>query len=116
MHELPVTERILDVALRHASAHDVTRIVVIHLRIGELSDLEDEWIQHYFDYLSRGTLAENARLAITKTPIVLCCDSCSRSFEVKKRELAKAQCPECGHSRCQLVSGREYLVENLEVV
>ena len=116
MHELPVTERILEVALRHAAGHEVTRIAVIHLRIGELSDLEDEWVQHYFNYLSRGTLAENARLAIRRTPIVLSCESCNSSFEVKKVELSDSRCPQCGESRCRLVSGREYVVENMEVV
>ncbi len=116
MHELQVTERILDIALSHVAGHEVSRILVIHLRIGKLSDLEDEWIQRYFDYLSRGTLAENARLAIERAPIVLCCDSCSHSFEVKREDLGEAGCPECGDSRCQLVSGREYYVENMEVV
>ncbi len=116
MHELPVTERILEVALRHAAGHDIKRIAVIHLKIGELSDLEAEWVQHYFDYLSRGTLAENARLAIRRTPIVLSCDACHCNFEVKKEGLPSARCPDCGESRWNLVSGREYVVENMEVV
>ncbi len=116
MHELSVTERILNVVLRHAAGHELSRIVRIHLRIGELSDLEDEWIQHYFDYLSRGTLAENAKLAITRAPIVVSCDACSRSFEVKRGELESARCPDCGELRLALVSGREYVVENMEVL
>jgi hydrogenase nickel incorporation protein HypA/HybF len=116
MHELQVTERILEVALDHASRHEVARIVAIHLRIGELSDLEDQWIQHYFDYLSRGTLAENARLKIERAPIVMDCDSCACSFEVKRAGLREAECPECGESRCRLVSGREYFVKTMEVL
>ena len=93
MHELQVTERILDIVLKHASGHDVSRIVVIHLRVGELSDLEDEWLQRYFDYLSKDTLAENARLAIEKAPIVMRCESCASSFELTKDELQKALAP-----------------------
>ena len=116
MHELQVTERILDIVIRHASGHDVSRIVLIRLKIGELSDLEDEWIQRYFDYLSRGTLAENAKLAIQRAPIVLECESCSRSFEIRKEGLGDVACPECGGSDCRLISGREYLIENIEVV
>ena len=116
MHELQVTERILDLVLKHAAGHDVTKIVVIHLRIGELSDLEDEWLQRYFDYLSKGTLAENARLEIEKAPIVMQCESCDSSLEVKKDELQKIVCADCGESRFRLVSGREYFVKNIEVV
>src|SRR5208337_2714811 len=51
MHELPVTESILKIVLQHAPADSVSKIVRIFLDVGELSDLEDEWIQHYFDYL-----------------------------------------------------------------
>jgi hydrogenase nickel incorporation protein HypA/HybF len=116
MHELQVTERILDIALKHAARHDVSRIVRIGLRIGELSDLEDEWIQRYFDYLSRGTLAEDAKLAIERAPIVLGCESCDNSFEIRKEELGSPACPECGETSCRLVSGREYLVRNIEVI
>ena len=116
MHELQVTKRILDIALGHAEGHQVRRIAVIHLRIGALSDLEDEWLQRYFDYLSRGTLAERARLAIERMPIVVRCSGCSKSFEVEKSALDAAACPGCGGSRCELVSGREYVVANMEVV
>ena len=116
MHELQVTKRILDIALEHAEGHRVRRIAVIHLRIGALSDLEDEWLQRYFDYLSRGTLAERARLAIERIPIVVRCSGCSKSFEVEKPALDAAACPGCGGSRCELVSGREYVVANMEVV
>jgi hydrogenase nickel incorporation protein HypA/HybF len=116
MHELQVTERILDIVIKHASGQEVSRIVTIRLRIGELTDLEDEWIQRYFDYLSRGTIAENAKLAIQRAPIVLECESCSRSFEIRKDELGEAACPDCKESECRLVSGREYLIENIEVM
>ena len=50
MHELQVTESILDIVLRHAEANQVNKILSIQLKVGELSDLEDEWIQRYFDY------------------------------------------------------------------
>lgn len=42
MHELPITESILKIVLRHAATNDVRKIMTIHLRVGKLSDLEDE--------------------------------------------------------------------------
>ncbi len=116
MHELPITERILGVVLKHAGDNHVTRIVRIHLRVGLLSDLEDAWIQHYFDYLSRGTLAERAQLAITRAPIVVRCLRCNVSFEVSKEALGQSHCGGCGDSRLELVSGRGYFIENMEVL
>ena len=29
----------------------------IHLQIGEITDFDDEWIQRYFDFVSKGTIA-----------------------------------------------------------
>jgi hydrogenase nickel incorporation protein HypA/HybF len=116
MHELPITERILDVVLRHAAGQDVRRIVRVHLRVGALSDLEDHWIQHYFNYLSRGTLAGNAELAITRAPIRVRCRACTHTFQITRDDLGKASCPDCGATESELVSGREYFIENMEVL
>ena len=112
MHELPVTESILKIVLRHAPAEGVKRIVHIFLEIGELSDLEDEWIQHYFDYLSKGTVAENSQLVIQRTPITFQCDACAHVFEIKREALQDLQCPECGNAGCTLVSGKGYYIKN----
>jgi hydrogenase nickel incorporation protein HypA/HybF len=116
MHELPVTESILNVVLKHASRQNVNKIVAIHLEIGELAELEDKWIQHYFDYFSKGTLAENAKLMIKKTPIILKCETCFHSFEIKKTDLEGGKCPECGKKKLSLTAGKKYHVKNMEVV
>jgi hydrogenase nickel incorporation protein HypA/HybF len=116
MHELPVTESILNIVLRHAPAGSVNRIVRIFLEIGELSELEDEWIQRYFDYLSKGTIAEKAELVIQRIPIMFQCDKCANAFEIQREALQDIQCPECGNTGCKLVSGKGYYVKNMEVI
>ena len=116
MHELQVTESILNIALKHAEPANVTKIAKIHLEIGELSDLENEWIQHYFDYLSKDTIAQGAQLKIQRTPVVMECDECFHAFNVDIKQAKDIQCPECGHPKCTLISGREYRIENMEVI
>jgi len=116
MHELQVTERILEIALKYAEPNQVEKIMAIHLKIGELSDLEDEWIQKYFDYLSKGTIAEGARLKIIRTPVIMECEECFHSFNIDLKQTKDIQCPECGHPKCTLISGREYRIENMEVM
>jgi hydrogenase nickel incorporation protein HypA/HybF len=58
MHELPITESILKIVLKHAEMNSARKVITVHLQVGKLSDLEDDWIQRYFDYLSKGTIAE----------------------------------------------------------
>ncbi len=115
MHELPVTERILDIVLKHAEQHQVSRVVSITLTVGELSELENEWIQHYFDYLSRDTLAEGAELRIERKPIVLKCRKCGAEKSISREELGRVKCSECGSENdFSLVSGREYYIKEME--
>lgn len=116
MHELPVTESILNIVLKHARANKVRKVVTVHLQVGKLSDLEDEWIQRYFDYLSKGTPAEGATLKIERTPLVVQCTACGRSFEADMQHLRDLTCPSCGGRNVTLVSGREYYIKNMEVL
>jgi len=60
MHELSVTESILSIVLKHAQTNRAEKVLAINLKIGELSELVGDCIQHYFDYLSKGTIAEGA--------------------------------------------------------
>jgi hydrogenase nickel incorporation protein HypA/HybF len=115
MHELPITESILKIVLTHAAKNDVRQVMVIHLRVGRLSDLEDEWIQRYFDYLSKGTVAEGAKLKIERMPIKLQCNSCSTSYDVEITKIGDTVCPNCGQKDSKLISGREYYIKDMEV-
>lgn len=116
MHELPVTESILDIVLKHAENNDVNKILTIHLGVGELSDLEDEWMQKYFSYLSKGTLAEEAKLCIERIPITMQCTACLDEFIIHKNDLGEIHCPKCGNENCTLLSGKEYYIKNMEVI
>ena len=117
MHELQVTESILEIVLRHAKAAQATRVISIRLTIGELSDLEGEWVQKYFDYLSKDTIADKAMLQIERTPVKLRCESCARIFGVDgSAALQAAACPDCGCERGAIVAGREYKIEDMKVL
>jgi len=115
VHELPVTRSIVDIVLRYAGANKVRRIVAVDLSIGALSDLEAEWIQSYFDHLSKGTLAEGAEIRVRRSPLSFRCDPCGTAFEATREELASACCPECGSREISVTSGTGYMVESMEV-
>ncbi|MFH1763740.1 MAG: hydrogenase maturation nickel metallochaperone HypA [Gemmatimonadota bacterium] len=114
MHELAVTKSILDIVLRHAEANGVSKVLTIDLSIGALSDVEAEWIQEYFDYLSRGTPAQGAMLRVSRSPLTFQCEPCSRDFTAGREELEGACCPQCGSRDIALISGTGYSVESME--
>lgn len=116
MHELPVMEKILKIAVSHAQANNAQKVVRICLRVGELTDLNEEWMQRYFNYVSKGTLAESAALQIEWSPVIFRCDPCEKVFSVNVKEQRDFLCPSCGSGKVVLVNGREFFVKQLEVM
>jgi hydrogenase nickel incorporation protein HypA/HybF len=115
MHELAVTKSILKLALDHASQNGGTEILSIHLAIGEMRNLEEDWIQRYFDHISKGTIAEKAVIKVRKIPVVFLCKNCGGQFTPNLKGDKKMLCTHCGSFEYDLVTGRELIVEQLEV-
>ncbi len=116
MHELPVTKSICEIVLRHAAMDNATKVLSVNLEIGALSDLQQVWVQRYFDHLSHGTMAEGANLYIDRVPAVFRCNSCEHPFEVVSILEGGLACSRCCATDVNLVSGRQYLVKNIEVI
>jgi len=115
VHELPITQSILDTALACAQASGAGKILRIHLVIGELNELRQEWIQRYFDYLSRDTAAVGAQILVEQVPAAFRCRGCGQDFEVAIREIERVRCPNCGSAELALERGREFLIRDMEV-
>ena len=62
MHELSITESILDITLRHARQAGAGRVTNLYLVIGQLASIVDDSVQFYWDIVAKGTLAEGAHL------------------------------------------------------
>ena len=112
MHELAVTEHILDIALKAAKEQNAVRIRAIRLCLGPFAGIVPECVQMYLDVLAKGTPAEGAKIKVTTVPLKVRCRDCGREGEIDRAHIA---CPFCGSLRLQRLSGREFLVESLEV-
>ncbi len=112
MHELPVTQSILQIALEHAEESGAERITDLHLVIGQLSSIVDDSIQFYWDIVSEGTAAQGARLHFRRVPTELICLDCNRRYTPGKEDMA---CPECHSIRVKVVAGEEFYLEAIDV-
>lgn len=117
MHELPIMENILKVVISYAARHKASKILSIHLKIGEMSHLQNDLMQHYFNYLSKQTtIAQGANLEIEKVPVCMQCGDCGSTFQIDIKQDQEIECPYCGGGNSTLISGREYFISHMEVV
>ncbi|MHB8110873.1 MAG: hydrogenase maturation nickel metallochaperone HypA [Syntrophorhabdaceae bacterium] len=112
MHELSVTGHLLDITLEHAGKAMASKVLSINLVIGDLTGFIDESIRFYFDILSEGTKAHGALLKISRIPVRAVCGLCRAQFSPGE---GRWRCPLCGGSLNEIVGGREFYVESIEV-
>ena len=112
MHELPVTQAILKIALKHANEADAKRIENIHIVMGELSTNVDDSVQFYWDIIAKDTLAEGAKLHFRRVPAELQCMACFEKYHPDGDELL---CPKCGSVGAKIIAGEEFYVEAIDI-
>ncbi|HEY53040.1 MAG TPA: hydrogenase maturation nickel metallochaperone HypA [Caldilineae bacterium] len=113
MHELSITQSIIDVAIEAANANNASRITDIHLVIGDLTSIVDDSVQFYFDFLSKDTLAAGATLHFQRESATATCVDCSHQWPVTPPLLP--ECPNCNSARVQITGGREFFIESIEI-
>jgi hydrogenase nickel incorporation protein HypA/HybF len=112
MHELSVTQSLLDIALRHAAKAEAKRVIDLNIVMGELSSMVDDSIQFYWEIIARGTIAEQATLHFRRVPAELQCQTCSTKYHPSDRELA---CPNCNGVDTRIIAGEEFALESIDV-
>lgn len=112
MHELPVTQSILKIALRHAEEAGATRITRLDLVIGDLSSIVDDSVHFYWDIISRGTIAEGAQLHFERRPAKLHCLLCEAEFSPSGRDFT---CPDCGTGQVMMVDGDQFYLDSIDI-
>ncbi len=112
MHELSVTENILQIALKHAEKANAVRVTDIHIVIGSLSSIIDDSVQFYWDFVSDNTTCKKATLHFNRVPAVLKCQACQTEYKIADGLEA---CPACAGENIQIVSGEEFFLDSIEI-
>ncbi len=112
MHELSITQSILNIALNCAKKEDAKHINSINLVIGEMTGYIPHYIQEYFDIVSKDTIAEGARLIFRKTPAAARCKECGHDTQLKDYKFI---CENCSSQNLTIISGKEFSVETIDI-
>jgi len=112
MHELAVTQNVLDIVLREAEKAKAKQIKSIQLVIGDLSGIVDDSVRFYFDFISQDTLAQGAVLSFRRIATRFRCRACGTEFSPQDQDWC---CPFCGAPAGEVIAGQEFYIESIEV-
>ena len=112
MHELSVTESVLEIACKHAQQAQAIRVTDIYLVIGQLSSIVDDSVAFYWDIIAKDTLCEDAQLHFKRLPAELICLDCDHQYKLVDELMP---CPHCGSPRIRVLSGDEFHLESIEI-
>ncbi|WP_300854901.1 hydrogenase maturation nickel metallochaperone HypA [uncultured Clostridium sp.] len=112
MHELSVTQGLLKICLEEGKKHNIKKIKDINIKVGELTDLVPNCISYYFNIISKDTIAENAKINIDRIQVEIKCNVCGYFGKLGKNNYL---CPSCKGNKYEIIKGREFYLDTMEV-
>ena len=112
MHELSVTESILEIARKHAQASGAASVTAINLVIGQLSSIVDDSVKFYWDMISENSICSGSVLTFKRIPAIFHCLDCDHQYQL---EAILSPCPKCGSLRSEIIAGEEFYVDSIEI-
>ena len=109
MHELAITQNIVDIALKSASNRRIKGITIV---LGEISGIVEDSVRFCFDIVAADTVAQGAALTFNKVPAHVRCSRCAFEFKLDNGDWA---CPQCQNLGGQVMQGRECYIESIDV-
>jgi hydrogenase nickel incorporation protein HypA/HybF len=112
MHELPVTQNIINICIEEAEKNDAKSIDKINIVVGALSDVVPESIHMYFELLAKGTILQGCILNVKKVKARLLCKDCGFEEEMNKRGFI---CSSCKSENVKILGSSQLYIESMEV-
>ena len=99
--------------IEEAGKHEgFERVTGVWLEIGRLAAVENEALRFCFDAVTRGSIAEGAKLEILDLPGQGWCMKCGETVPMIE---SLGPCPQCDSHQIQITGGTEMRVKELEV-
>jgi hydrogenase nickel incorporation protein HypA/HybF len=113
---------IVEAVLEELGKHDVEKVEEVDLVIGEMTFLGRDQLEFAFEIVTRGTLLEGSKLAISEEKVEVRCTSCGYQGGVDyvktggmDHMVPDLSCPECD-GKVEVTKGKSCGVTSLRVV
>jgi hydrogenase nickel incorporation protein HypA/HybF len=112
MHELDVTQSIVDALLEEMARRGLDNIAVVNMRCGRLTTFVPDSIRFYYESLTKDTKLEGSVLNIEDVPVKGECNACGTPFALEEPVFL---CVKCGSPDLNIISGRELEITSIGV-
>jgi hydrogenase nickel incorporation protein HypA/HybF len=109
-----ITQEVLAAVIDASKAAGATRVNVVRLTVGELTEVVPDALQFAWECLTPGTFVEGATLEISHTPGRSVCMVCGTEFEHDRFD-RRCTSEECGSFSTQEISGHELKIDDIDV-
>jgi hydrogenase nickel incorporation protein HypA/HybF len=112
MHEMALSQSLVELIEGQRQAHDFATVRRIRVTLGAFANVEPEALRFGFEVASRGTVAENAELLLDLAPARAWCVPCGDSVTLSRQGDG---CPRCGRHQLMAESGDELRLTEMEI-
>ncbi len=112
MHEMTLCEGILKILKEQSISQKFMHVKTVYLELGVLSHVSPEAMLFCFDVVVKDSLADGAKLEISRLPGQAFCTQCDAVVEIDNRGQS---CPQCGGYQMRITGGDDMKIKELEV-
>jgi len=112
VHEVGITQSILEIAVDHARQAGAAKITALTVEIGALSGVIPEAVEFCFEAVAKESMAEGATLTIVRIPGQGRCLDCGQTLEMDTYTFS---CPHCESFNIERLQGDELRLTEVEI-
>jgi hydrogenase nickel incorporation protein HypA/HybF len=112
MHEYSIAESLVKLIAEHAGHSSRRKVKSAKVLVGKMTSVVPASLQFYFEMLPKPATMRNTTLDFEEIPLVVRCENCGTKWE---SDLPVFVCAKCGSTKVDVLSGRELLLQSIEV-
>ncbi|MBO4703353.1 MAG: hydrogenase maturation nickel metallochaperone HypA [Bacilli bacterium] len=114
MHELSIVMEVCKQVEKLAKEHHVEKVKSVTVEVGEVSGVVKEYFVDAFNWMkNKNELMKECELNYIVVQAISYCEDCKQTYPTT--EYAK-ECPYCHSQKTYLVSGKDFMIKEIQVI
>ena len=112
MHEMSIAQNIADIVLSTAQKNMAGRVLGVRVQAGRMRGIVPDQLRFCFEFMVKGTIAEDADLSIEEIPVNVRCRKCGVRSELGGLQFI---CGACQSKDLETITGMELTVRDIRI-